>query len=135
MPPPVQKCAFWAQNHIFNERKIQKISAPLRFLPPNFQYSTSLVIFCVLFGPCNGCLFLFSTHVVLLAAFHFQYSCVTFFRTPLVSFALLFFSVCFSFLFFRFLFFHLVLSFLWSGLFCCVPEPGTWYASISLVLP
>ena len=122
MPPPVQKCAFWAQNHIFNERKIQKISAPLRFLPPNFQYSTSLVIFCVLFGPCNGCLFLFSTHVVLLAAFHFQYSCVTFFRTPLVSFALLFFSVCFSFLFFSFVsFFFLSCSLffvVWLVLLC-----------------
>ena len=41
--------------------------------------------------------------------------CITFFRTPVVCFALFFFLLFFFFFFF---------FFIWSGLFCCVLVPG-----------
>ena len=40
------------------------------------------------FRPRNRHLFLFNTHVDLLAAFPFRSPCITFFRTPVVRFAL-----------------------------------------------
>ena len=79
------------------------------FLPLLRCFVCSTPFICVVSLVCNSYLFLFSTHVVLLAAFPFRSPCILFFSTHVVSFALLFFLLLFiSFL-------HL-----FSSLFCLV---------------
>ena len=73
-----------------------------------FVRATAAVIFLVLLCLCKRYLFLFSAYVVLLAAFRFRSSCITFFRTPVVCFALFSFFLFFFLLFFYSFFYGLV---------------------------
>ena len=93
----------------------QQLSFPCCFAGAT---TTAAVVSSVSFCPWNRFLFLFGTYVVLLAAFPFQSSCITFFRTSVVCFAL------FRFIFlcaFRFYYFSLFLLFSFCyGLGCFV---------------
>ena len=85
-------------------------------------------IFSVLVCPCYKCLFLFITYVVLVAAFHFQSSSITLFRTPATCCCSLFRFVLLVFPFFCvFSFFFIV----WLVLLCSRTRSG----SISLAFP
>ena len=123
---------------------------PVQYLLPLlrvvFVRETAVIIFFVLFCQCNSSYLrvVLSVKQVsvplrhvcssrsLFLSFPFRSSCITFFRTAVVDFALFFFHLLFfSFIFFSsfFLFFFSFFLFfivqVWSGLFCCVLVPDT----------